>query len=69
MLNLTPNLLRVRKFWEFYINTSILDYEHGSILLKHPSLYEFREKSDKIPMYNRKFESTKDRGDRIEVEN
>lgn len=61
-------MLRVRSFRVLLINI-LLDYEHGSVLLKHPSLYEFRDKSDKIPMYNRKFESSMDRANRIEDEN
>jgi hypothetical protein len=36
--------------------------------MKHPSLIEFREKSDKTNLYNRRYETAVDKANRIEKE-
>ena len=43
-------------------------YMNGSIIMKHPSLHEFRTKSDKMNIYNSKYEQSKDRALRLQVE-
>ncbi|CDW86374.1 UNKNOWN [Stylonychia lemnae] len=54
---------KIRKFILIF-----LAYQHGSILTKHPSLYEFRAKSDKANICNKKYETTVLRAKRLESE-
>eukprot|EP00347_Sterkiella_histriomuscorum_P000773 403374559 len=43
-------------------------YLKGSLIMKHPSLIDFREKSDKANICNKRYETTKDRAIRLEKE-
>lgn len=50
------------------LSKTFVAYNNGTVLVKHPSLIEFREKSDKANILNKKFETSVQRASRIEKE-
>jgi hypothetical protein len=65
-----PKLMKILyKVITSHLNIIILGYINGSVLLKHPSIHDFRTKTDKPNVYNRKYEPSVDRANRIAQEN
>jgi hypothetical protein len=50
------------------LTLDFIAYHQGSILLKHPSLHDFRPPCDKPQVINKRYETSKARAERIEGE-
>ena len=46
----------------------ILAYQKGSVIMRHPSLIDLRQKSEKANLYNRTYEQSVDKAKRLEKE-
>lgn len=53
---------------KYYIFYHCLGYLKGSVILYHPSLHDFREKVDKMNLYNFRYETSETRASRKQQE-